>query len=345
MGKRSGKMHRAYASHGTHYDNCNEDEWDVVIVENVTEYGMRHVRAYFKPKTWGVQAVCLDPRLFGNPVARARLFLVIWNKSTVQWRPGMVFKEIVEALKLRVVMPPLNFYFQNLPRATLTPSLARGRCLSPEEALAANALPLNSIQAKACGQFDAMKDEHPAKFAAEFFSKEGAYQSATARTAPFTLPLTSLGLTEPQDGFPILKDWLLNAWSIYSGGFENYRENVEVTAADNQLGNPCGFGSVQAAKGIGRVSILLFSVAYTYSHISKSWGEGEQEEFGRTLAVFGEEKGLQKGHTKEGGGRLLFPAWFVNPHINPGGYLVADPTTLYFELLATLLSGYPCRPF
>ncbi|CAJ1376145.1 unnamed protein product, partial [Effrenium voratum] len=62
----------------------------------------------------------------------------------------------------------------------------------------------------------------------------------------------SLGLT-PQNGFPILKDWLLNAWSIYSGGFENYRENVE-----------------------------LFSVAYTYSHISKSWGEGEQEEFGRT---------------------------------------------------------------
>lgn len=56
--------------------------------------------------------------------------------------------------------------------------------------------------------------------------------------------------------------------------------------SDAQLGNNLDFGTVLAAKGVGRVTILLFAVAYTYSHINACWGEGEEEEFGRCLARF-----------------------------------------------------------
>lgn len=46
-----------------------------------------------------------------------------------------------------------------------------------------------------------------------------SHAQAAACTMPFTLPLTTFRIEEPQDGFPILQDWLTHAVSIYNGGF------------------------------------------------------------------------------------------------------------------------------
>ena len=81
-----------------------------------------------------------------------------------------------------------------------------------------------------------------------------------------SLPITSFSFQRPRDGLPLLHSWLATLKAITFEGFETWREVLEIkvlTLASESSGIK-GVQSVRAVKGIGRVSILLFAVLYTY---------------------------------------------------------------------------------
>lgn len=82
----------------------------------------------------------------------------------------------------------------------------------------------------------------------------------------------------------MLTDWLLTAGSIWRDGFEAWREAVEVRPLEQGLlGQQLGFGTLEAVKGCGRTSVLLFSVAYTYKSFRNMTDE-ETKDFKECLS-------------------------------------------------------------
>jgi glycyl-tRNA synthetase alpha subunit len=69
----------------------------------------------------------------------------------------------------------------------------------------------------------------------------------------------------PCDGLPMLEDWLTHAASIWAIGYEPWREAVEIKpTSQTVLGQHMGFADVEPTKGVGRISMLLFTVWYSY---------------------------------------------------------------------------------
>ena len=70
------------------------------------------------------------------------------------------------------------------------------------------------------------------------------------------------------DGLPLFHSWLTTAKGIMYQGFENWREVLEVksVAPEMPTGEPLGYFSVVPVKGMGRVSIILWVVYWTYLH-------------------------------------------------------------------------------
>ena len=63
----------------------------------------------------------------------------------------------------------------------------------------------------------------------------------------------------------MLEDWLAHASSIWSIGYEAWRETVEVKPVNVDLLGKClGFGTLEPTKGSGRISMLLFTLWYSY---------------------------------------------------------------------------------
>lgn len=86
----------------------------------------------------------------------------------------------------------------------------------------------------------------------------------------------------PCDGLPMYEDWLGNATSIWALGYEPWREAVEIKpCGDDVLGQTFWHKSVEATKGIGRVSVLLYTVWYSYFKLKDVLVENspEREEF------------------------------------------------------------------
>ena len=79
------------------------------------------------------------------------------------------------------------------------------------------------------------------------------------------LPVLSLHFRTPSDGLPLLQSWLETAHDIFTSGFEGWREPIEVVCREtSQLGHEVKFAAVLPTKGLGRVSILLFGILYTF---------------------------------------------------------------------------------
>lgn len=102
------------------------------------------------------------------------------------------------------------------------------------------------------------------------------------------IPLLAFGYVVPVDGLPILTTWNSVLKDILYRGFENWREVFEVkpmngvTFSQNQ---PFDFGTVQAVKGLGRLSMILWAVLHTYLHLRETWTVEEKEDFCRHLRV------------------------------------------------------------
>ena len=80
------------------------------------------------------------------------------------------------------------------------------------------------------------------------------------------VPIMAFFFREPPvDGLPLFHHWLSTAKGLYIEGYEGLREIPEVSPIEMDLmGNLLGYHNVSAVKGIGRMSIILFGIAWTY---------------------------------------------------------------------------------
>eukprot|EP00439_Symbiodinium_sp_Y106_P034766 s6649_g4.t1 len=103
---------------------------------------------------------------------------------------------------------------------------------------------------------------------------------ADSQHTVFEVPLLSFQLLKPEDGYSVLQEWQVHASSIWSTGFEGWRQNVEVKVwQDASLGKPLPFGALGPAKGHGRLSILYFAVLYSYLELKQTWDDETEAEF------------------------------------------------------------------
>ena len=95
---------------------------------------------------------------------------------------------------------------------------------------------------------------------------------------PFPAPCLAFSMKMPPDGLPVFDDWLLHASSIWAVGFEPWRESIEVKPLREDLvGNDLDFGVLEPTKGLGRVSMLLFTVFYSYLKLKDILVDGSPE--------------------------------------------------------------------
>ena len=83
------------------------------------------------------------------------------------------------------------------------------------------------------------------------------------------MPILAFAAALPADGLPMLTDWMGTAQSIWGVKFEDWREPFEVKPSIGSVspGDPLSFGSLEVVKGCGRMSVLLFSLFYSYLHL------------------------------------------------------------------------------
>ena len=103
---------------------CN----DALLIENVPEYSPDVVRAEL-PDTWDLKYCVIDPRIFGLPAARSRIYLVAWDTTKAFWRPEIQIEDIVEALTAQVVRDASMFFRKSCPKSNLTVAQARLRLM------------------------------------------------------------------------------------------------------------------------------------------------------------------------------------------------------------------------
>lgn len=86
---------------------------------------------------------------------------------------------------------------------------------------------------------------------------------------PFKIPILAFKASLAPDGLPMLTDWMATSTSIWALKYEGWREPFEFKASDGPTmgGTALDFGTLEVVKGCGRMTILLFSLVYTYLHL------------------------------------------------------------------------------
>ena len=113
----------------------------------------------------------------------------------------------------------------------------------------------------------------------------GAQDPKKSETTPFSLSLLCLGVSKPEDGWPILEEWAAVAKDIFANTYEAHREPVELKMVGNPLnpGDDLKCGCFEANKGASRVSILWFGVLWTYMNMKNIMNEEMSREFDRLV--------------------------------------------------------------
>ena len=118
MGKKLGEKDAAFLTHKAYYEQAPKVA-DVILVENVTEYPPETVSTHLGPE-FTLNFCKIDPRLFGLPASRARIFLIAYRHSVVRWRPNVSLDSVLGALVSRVVSTADMYFWMKLPKSILT---------------------------------------------------------------------------------------------------------------------------------------------------------------------------------------------------------------------------------
>lgn len=84
------------------------------------------------------------------------------------------------------------------------------------------------------------------------------------------VPVCAFSYSVPPDGLPLLYSWLSTLKEVLNLGFEDWREVIEGKIQEPPEGpgpHVLGFGSVLPVKGMGRVSIILWSIYHSYVNL------------------------------------------------------------------------------
>ena len=105
---------------------------------------------------------------------------------------------------------------------------------------------------------------------------------ATGTAQILQAPVLALWLQRPSDGLPLLQEWLVTATDLVHGGFEGWRETIEVKCCDSSFfGQKMEYGCFTPTKGIGRSSVILFAILYTFHNLKEQLSDEETEDFAR----------------------------------------------------------------
>ena len=105
---------------------------------------------------------------------------------------------------------------------------------------------------------------------------------ATAEKQTISGHFSLLMLDKPSEGLPVLTDWLRTAGDVWTVGYEAWRSPIEVCPmTDDVLGQAMEPCTLVPVKGVGRASIILFAVCYSYMNL-RDMGPEELEDFSRT---------------------------------------------------------------
>ena len=105
---------------------------------------------------------------------------------------------------------------------------------------------------------------------------------ATAEKQTISGHFSLLMLDKPSEGLPVLTDWLRTAGDVWTVGYEAWRSPIEVCPlTDDVLGQAVKPCTLVPVKGVGRASIILFAVCYSYMNL-RDMGPEELEDFSRT---------------------------------------------------------------
>jgi len=87
----------------------------------------------------------------------------------------------------------------------------------------------------------------------------------------------------------MLGDWMGTASFIWALKYEGWREPFEIKGVEGVAtgGEPLSYASLEVVKGCGRLSVLMFSLFYTYLHLKNMLTDEELESLKQHLDTEG----------------------------------------------------------
>ena len=124
MGKQRQQADPVYKTHEAYYKKLSQ-LCDILVVENAPEYAQTVIEAELGP-TWSVRSEVIDPRVFGIGAARSRRYAICWKTEAATWRSDVKMSEVIDLLTSSVATKAGSFYWQTLPKSTLTNAQVHG---------------------------------------------------------------------------------------------------------------------------------------------------------------------------------------------------------------------------
>ena len=122
MGRRRRHMDMRFAPHQVWIRWALEIQPHCIIFENVEAYDLQILVANFDAQTWSLQACVLDPRVFGMPLARPRLYCVITLRRSTVWNTTLPLHVLLEKFTAVRVMSADMFFQDPDPLALRMPT-------------------------------------------------------------------------------------------------------------------------------------------------------------------------------------------------------------------------------
>ena len=123
MGKNLKEQDPRFQTHTAYYNSMSQ-LCDALLIENVPGYDPEVARRHLGA-AWNTQHCVLDPRVFGVPCARTRIYILAWRKSKLEWRNEIKIEDVVDAVARKVVATAGACFWQRLPESTLTEAQAQ----------------------------------------------------------------------------------------------------------------------------------------------------------------------------------------------------------------------------
>lgn len=120
IGKREGTKGIAYKTHQSYFKEIPKTS-NVLLLENVAEYPESIVQHELGP-AWSLQSCRIDPRCFGAPASRTRVYMIVYKHDEVTWRSDVTLNSVLSALTSRLVATCSMYFWQRLPATVLTDS-------------------------------------------------------------------------------------------------------------------------------------------------------------------------------------------------------------------------------
>ena len=118
MGNRGLEKDPCMKTHKKHYKEFKKFS-KLLIIENVSEYSVPLVEEELG-ELWTLKVTRLDPRLFGLPVARARLYIIAFRNDELQWVSDLTLDDFVAMLSSECVMSARNLFWMTTQEKELT---------------------------------------------------------------------------------------------------------------------------------------------------------------------------------------------------------------------------------